>query len=177
VGKKVKINRPPIDIWVSRPKASSCTAFDRKEEREAYLLLSTNDLEYGEVTRKESDEYPAGIVIDQNPRSMIMVEAGTIVNFVVSEGSKVVKTKMGDYRGKPLSSVNEKLKELGFESIDLKYKESTKYKEGIIISQSPEPNAEITLDDTINFVVSKGQGKWKKDRQLFKLFYRPNPKN
>ncbi|HHY13834.1 MAG TPA: Stk1 family PASTA domain-containing Ser/Thr kinase [Thermoanaerobacterales bacterium] len=175
-GEKVKINRPPIDIWVSRgQKQVAVPRLIGKEEREAYLLLSTNDLEYGEVTRKESDEYPAGIVIDQNPRSMIMVEAGTIVNFVVSEGSKVVKTKMGDYRGKPLSSVNEKLKELGFESIDLKYKESTKYKEGIIISQSPEPNAEITLDDTINFVVSKGPGQVEKRQATFQVVLPAKP--
>lgn len=176
-GEKVKINRPPVEIWISKgQKQVPVPYLIGREEREAYLLLSTNELEPGDVIRRESEEYPTGVVIDQNPRSEIMVEAGTKVNFVVSTGSKIKTIKLEDYRGKTISWAKDKLKELGLEPGELKYEESDKYSEGIIIEQNPGPNVEVSQGDAVNFVISKGPGKVEKRRVTFQVVLPAKPK-
>ncbi|HHU69675.1 MAG TPA: Stk1 family PASTA domain-containing Ser/Thr kinase [Thermoanaerobacterales bacterium] len=175
-GEKVKINRPPVEIWVSKgQKQVPVPHLIGKEEREAYLLLSTNELEPGDVIRRESNEYPTGVVIDQNPRSSIMVKAGTEVNFVVSSGPKIKTIKLEDYRGKTISWAKNKLKELGLEPGELKYEESDKYSEGVIIEQNPGPNAEASQGDSVNFVISKGPGKIEKRRVTFQVVLPAKP--
>jgi serine/threonine-protein kinase len=175
-GEKVKINRPPINIWVSKgPKQVPVPNLIGKDEREARILLTTYELKPGEIKQEYSDDYPEGIVMEQNPRAEILVKEGTEVNFVVSKGPEPKMIKTLDFRGNQLELVKEKLKELGLNLGEIKYKESLKYPEGIILEQDPAPNTEILQGQTINFVVSKGPGQEEKRQVTFNVVLPSKP--
>ena len=105
-----------------------------------------------------------------------MVKAGTEVNFVVSSGPKIKTIKLEDYRGKTISWAKNKLKELGLEPGELKYEESDKYSEGVIIEQN-QVLMQRLLGDSVNFVISKGPGKIEKRRVTFQVVYLRNLMN
>jgi serine/threonine protein kinase len=158
-GEQVKQDRPPVSIWVSKgQKQVSVPNLVGYTEREAEVLIETYELKKGSVEPIYSNDYPEGIVIDQNPRADIKVMQGTELNYTVSLGPEPQKQVLPDFRGYNIEEVQKTIIDLGLLPGEIKSEKSDKFAKGIIIGQDPQPKTEVLSQTTINFVVSEGPG-------------------
>lgn len=65
----------------------------------AQNTLVARGLKIGEITEEYSDDYEVGAVVKTNPAASTRVKKGSIVNIVVSKGSKVKYTRVPDLNG------------------------------------------------------------------------------
>ncbi|MDI3534528.1 MAG: eukaryotic-like serine/threonine-protein kinase [Thermosediminibacterales bacterium] len=169
-GENVKIDRPPISIWVSKgPQQVTVPNLIGKDEREAEILLDTYELKKGKVERRYSEEFPEGIVIEQNPRADITVREGTEINYVVSMGKEPLKFILPDFRGQNLDDVKQILADMGLILGEVSYQTSNQFVKGIVLGQLPAPKTEVEEGSQINFVVSEGPGPEREKQVLFKF--------
>ena len=102
-----------------------------------------------------SDE-PEGTILDINPKAGTMVEEKKEIRVIVSRGK--TKSKMPDLEGFELDYANNVLNALGLKINDNGISEqfNDKVPKGQIISQTPKKDTEISSNDKITVVVSKG---------------------
>ena len=101
----------------------------------------------------ESDEYPAGYVIEQSVQAgeILQEEDSILLSVSAKEGSLIVD----DYSGKSFQAVGT---ELTTQEINVEYKalNSSKYEDGKIIRTSPGPGSILEKNDTITIYYSSG---------------------
>lgn len=101
----------------------------------------------------ESDEYPAGYVIEQSVQAgeILQEEDSILLSVSAKEGSVIVD----DYSGKSFQAVGT---ELTAQEINVEYKalNSSKYEDGKIIRTSPGPGSILEKNDTITIYYSSG---------------------
>lgn len=101
----------------------------------------------------ESDEYPAGYVIEQSVQAgeILQEEDSILLSVSAKEGSVIVD----DYSGKSFQAVGT---ELTTQEINVEYKalNSSKYEDGKIIRTSPGPGSILEKNDTITIYYSSG---------------------
>ncbi|GGE65898.1 serine/threonine-protein kinase [Priestia taiwanensis] len=107
-----------------------------------------------DVTEKESDK-PAGEILSQSPTSgKEIVDTDTELKLVISKGPP--KVKMPNVSGWTLSNLNGYAKDNKLK-VEAKEEYSETVEKGVIISQSPAPNAQLGPGETIKVVVSLGK--------------------
>ncbi|MEG6615246.1 Stk1 family PASTA domain-containing Ser/Thr kinase [Peptococcaceae bacterium 1198_IL3148] len=124
---------------------------------EVRLALQNLDFEY---TEEEvfSDKYEAGLVVDQDPGPGEYPK-GTKVALEVSKGAEPKVHPMPTLVGLPLSQAEQKVAELNLILDEPTLTQaSDEYMQGYVISQKPEPGAEITEGEGVSVVVSEGPG-------------------
>lgn len=128
-------------------------------QEEAETALETVELTVGEVTAVYSDAVEAGRIISQDPPEGTPVKelgANTAVNIEVSQGVKPYPVP--DLAGKTIEEALADLADtdtaFSVQSSGEEY--SDEYKEGQIISQTPEAGEELLKGGVITVVVSKG---------------------
>ena len=108
-------------------------------------------VEAGEET---SDQYPEGTVMEMNPKAGDKVKEKGEVRVIVSGGEN--KLKMPDIREYDLDKAGEILSSYGLKITNKTEEYSDSVASGEIISQTPTKDTEITKDQEISVVVSKG---------------------
>lgn len=111
----------------------------------------------GQTEEITSDKIPEGKVVKTNPEAKAIVQKGREVVLYISIGGR--KIKMKNYTNMDYKEAVEALVKLDFKESKIKKKEeySDTVEKGMIISQTPEANSEVTPDKTtVKFVVSKG---------------------
>ena len=107
---RVKINSI-VNIVVSRgPKENQIPLIIGLSEQEALVSISDNGFEPGRIKRENSEEYPEGIVIDQNPMDGLSLPRGTKINFTVSLGPAAKQEKIPTVIGRTIDEAQKYLK-------------------------------------------------------------------
>jgi serine/threonine protein kinase len=120
---------------------------DGKKELEALNLVLV------EGGTEASDE-PAGTILKMNPDAGTMVKEKSQIRVIVSGGA--TKLKMPDLEDYDIDTAKTILKSFGLKITDTSEQFSDNVPKGQIISQSPKKDTEVTADDKITVVVSKG---------------------
>ncbi|GIN70517.1 serine/threonine-protein kinase PrkC [Bacillus sp. J14TS2] len=130
-----------------------------EEYDNAVSMLEEQGLQIGKKEELADEEIPEGAVIKTNPKAGKSVKKGNTVDIYVSTGKE--KVPFADYTSQSLEDVKVILKELGFNVEEIQVEEEFDESEsGTILEQKPSPNTEVIPDEeTISFVVSKGQEK------------------
>ena len=108
-------------------------------------------VEAGEETSKD---YPEGIIIDMNPNSGDKIKENGEVRVIVSIGEN--KLKMPDLLEYDIDKAEEILSSYGLKISNKTEAYSNSVAKGEIISQTPAKDTEITKDENISVVISKG---------------------
>jgi serine/threonine protein kinase len=105
-----------------------------------------------------NNNYPAGVIFEQNPTSGKRIKEGITIKVKVSTGSQTIT--LPDFKNQEAALVYAKLTELG-----LKYETvqetSPTIAEGNVTQTSPGMNETVVSGDTITVFVSSGTGKQK----------------
>ena len=104
---------------------------------------------------ESSDTVPEGTVISQSPENGTMVETGTKVTIVVSQGKESVTVP--DLRRKTESQARQALTDAGLTPGTVTSEYSDEIPEGQVISQSEVAGKTVYSGTTVNFVVSLGK--------------------
>ncbi len=104
---------------------------------------------------ESSDTVPEGTVISQSPENGTMVETGTKVTIVVSQGKESVTVP--DLRKKTESQARQALTDAGLTPGTVTSEYSDEIPEGQVISQSEVAGKTVYSGTTVNFVVSLGK--------------------
>jgi len=101
-----------------------------------------------------SSDYDEGIIIDQNPSPRTEVKEGYTVEVVVSKGKEL--TTVPNLINRDITDIGRLLLEANLTEGKVVYENSDTVPANIVISQDPEPFAEVEVDTPVNIVVSKG---------------------
>lgn len=158
-GQRVKTNRPPIDLIISKgPKASTVPNIIGRTEQEGIALLENSGFEPGRIIRQYSNEVPEGVIIDQNPRAGLTLSEGEMINFTVSLGPELVEVP--NLVGKTLEEAEKILKNQNIAySVSKKTDDAPK---NTVIEQSPRPYELMEPGTSITLVVSNGPAETKR---------------
>ena len=104
---------------------------------------------------QESSEYEKDIIVSQDIEANTQVEAGTVLNLVVSSG-KVEGSAVPDVVGKSEAEAKVALEAEGF-TISKEYSESDTVEKGNVISQSPLGASTAAKGSSVQVVVSSGK--------------------
>ncbi|MDD7043947.1 MAG: Stk1 family PASTA domain-containing Ser/Thr kinase [Anaerococcus sp.] len=102
---------------------------------------------------EESDEYDKGKVMKQDPNSSVLVEPGTTVNLVISEGREV---NVVDLSGLNINNAEEALKEIGLSIGRTTTEYSDTVEKDMIIRQDPKPDSKVQTGTKVDIVISSG---------------------
>lgn len=144
-----------LTIWVSEGPATATIPNLVGQPAETVVVgLSEAYLEPGEVTNVYDEEVPEGAIVATSPEAGTVVDAGSVVDFVVSDGPEP--------REVPLlvdiepEEAAEALEAIGLTVGDLISDYSEEIDEGFVITTEPEPGELVDRDSPVNLVVSKG---------------------
>ena len=121
---------------------------------EAKAALEKLNLVLVEAGEEESEEYPEGQIIKMNPDSGTNVKEKSQIRVIVSSGAD--KLKMPDLLEYDLDKAEEILNSYGLKITNKSEAYSDNVAKGDIISQTPAKDTEITKDQEISVVISKG---------------------
>ena len=120
-------------------------------EAEARAEIREAGLKVGSVTDVESEEEP-GTVLDQSPEAGTMVDVDSTVDLEVAISPVVL---VPDVINQSEESAVAELERAGLE-VSITTAPSDSVDEGFVISQDPDPGAEVEDGDTVNILVSEG---------------------
>lgn len=139
------LEKVPFDDYVGK-------TFDQVKR----LLIDLGYEEEEIIAYEKTSDKPVGEIIEQiQPLADApVIPSETTVIFEISQGPE--KVKLSSLRGLTLDEAKEYLKANQLE-ISVSEEESETVAEGIIISQDPSPNSEMSPNGTVKVVVSKGK--------------------
>ncbi|MCK8823613.1 Stk1 family PASTA domain-containing Ser/Thr kinase [Fuchsiella alkaliacetigena] len=126
-----------------------------KELEAAERKLESLNLGFTVHNEAYHQEIPEGNIISQEPQAGREVRENREVSVVVSQGPRL--TKAPDIIGKSMREARIILDEAELNIGETEAVAHERIPEGEIISQSPEPEAEIAIDSSIDLIVSKGE--------------------
>ncbi|MBI4744588.1 MAG: serine/threonine protein kinase [Actinobacteria bacterium] len=124
---------------------------------EARSELETKGLSVEVVKETYSNVVGAGKIIDQEPQAGEKINEGEKIRVTVSKGGKQIIVP--DVVGRTGEEAGFILGQSGLQIGKTERIFSDTVSEGIVIEQDPKANAKVSLDDTVNIVVSKGEEK------------------
>jgi len=123
---------------------------------ELRVLFSAGDatIQIGDVSYVFNEE-EAGRVLAQDPAPTTEITSITKVNLVISRGPDVERLNVPSFIGLPFELAVSRLSQSGipfvFEVRDAEVDEQS----GIVVSQEPEPNAEIAMSDFVTLTMTR----------------------
>lgn len=162
-GETIKVNHPPISLVISKgPKTGKVPRIIGSSEQDGIAMLTNNGFAVGSISWEYSDEFPEGVILDQNPRADLSLPEGTAINFTVSLGPEIKQSNAPVLIGKTLDDAKKLLEEQKLQIGTITKKSSDAVPENIVMDQSPRPGAPIGPEGTVDVVVSSGPLKIKK---------------
>lgn len=124
---------------------------------DAKIKINQSDLNVSDpVQERNSNEYPAGVVIDQDPKPGAKLSKGSGVVLFVSKGAGV---KVPDLTGLTLDKARAELDKVKLKLGDnVNRVTSTDYLQGQITGQTPAKGTEVQEDTTVQVTISDGPG-------------------
>lgn len=123
-------------------------------EAAATADITDAELTVGTVTEEASDAVAVGLVIRQDPVATTMVDAGTAVDLVVSDGPEPVVVP--DLAGLTQAEAEAAITTAGLVVGTVSTAPSDTVPAGDVISQSPAANTGVEVGSAVDFVVSTG---------------------
>ncbi|HHW02931.1 MAG TPA: Stk1 family PASTA domain-containing Ser/Thr kinase [Thermoanaerobacterales bacterium] len=162
-GETIKVNHPPINLVISQgPKTNRVPRIIGFSEQEGVAALTNSGFTVGSITREYSEEYPEGVIIDQNPRADLLLPEKTAINFTVSLGPEIKQSNTPVLIGKTLDDAKKLLEEQKLQIGTITKKASDAVPENTVMEQNPKPGDLIGPEGTVDLVVSSGPLKIKK---------------
>lgn len=122
---------------------------------DAITELLNQGLVVGKTIKIEDDTIPLDAVIKTNPKAGKKVKEGATIDIYQSSGKN--KINLSNYVGEKITDVEPLLEEMKFKDIVVTEEFSDEVASGIILSQDPIANAEVSPEETvIELRVSKG---------------------
>lgn len=111
------------------------------------------------VSRKQSDKYEEGQIMEQSIKAGELVTKKTKIEVVICSGAKEVT--IPEVAGSTEDEATKALKDLGFESshIEIQLENSDEYENGEVIGTNPPAGETVTVDSRITIIISKGAEK------------------
>jgi serine/threonine-protein kinase len=127
---------------------------------EAKILINKNELNVADpVQERNSNEYPAGVVLDQDPKAGSKLSRGSGVMLFVSKGAQPVNQLVPSLVGLTVDGAKAELDKLKLKlDANAGKATSTEYFAGEIISQSPAKGTEVQEGATVRVILSSGPG-------------------
>ncbi len=122
---------------------------------EARVILSNIGAKFGEIKR-ETNDFEAGLIFSQSPVAGTTIEAGSIVNIMVSTGVEVDKVVVPDIVGKTKNQAIIMLKDAGLSHGAIFSEFSDTVETDVVISQSLESGSQVDEKTIVDFVISMG---------------------
>ena len=138
---------PPADTVTVPPFVGQTLADASISARRANLSSQV-------LSHSTSDRYPKGVVMNQLPESGTKVRQGREVSFIVSDG--IISRLMPDLRYQSMREVSLDLSRTRLQLGKVTYVKSDVVPEGHVITQDPQPLANVLEGDTVTLTVSKG---------------------
>lgn len=138
----------PPATTVTVPSFVGTSLIDANEEL-LRLGLSSQIVEH-----LTSDRYPADTIMNQEPAAGTQVRQGRQVSFVVSSG--IIARSMPDLRYQSMREVGLDLSRTHLALGKITYQRSDEVPEDHVISQQPQPLANVVEGELVNLVVSRG---------------------
>ena len=146
-----------ISVTISKGKAEvSLPDLTGETLREAEIILDNNDLKIGEKEFVYHKEIPNNTIIEQTPKPGEKIEINDKIDLVISKGIEPNLVKMPDLIGTDLASAENKIESNGLKVGNIERKESARFKENQIVSQSYQSGENIPENSRVDLVVSTG---------------------
>jgi eukaryotic-like serine/threonine-protein kinase len=137
------------------PRTATLPALAGRAEQDALADLDAVEVDLEVVVeRRFDDAVAAGLVIATDPSAGGVVEEGSTVTVVVSEGRPPVDVP--DVLGLPLADARQVLADAGLELVVAEEVFDDTAPEGTVIATTPGPTTEVRRGDTVEAVVSLG---------------------
>ncbi len=149
-GRNIAIILSSGPLWSEVPSLINLTV------REAEIILSAADLEWGEIEFDFSEEIERDKIISQSPEPGEEIKSNAMVNVLVSKGSVAHTVRVPNLLGLSEAEAGEILSSLGLELGSVESDSSTRYLKGQISSQDPLSNTPVLEDSKVNIVLSTG---------------------
>ena len=127
----------------------------KKSERNATFLLSNKGLQLGEIIYEFSDVFPAGVVSDQNIPPGTEINPGMYVDLTISSGRFPDRFIVPDIVNRNLKDAKKIIFQSGLTLGAISFDLRDDLLPETVITQSVQPNLEVSQGDTINLIVSK----------------------
>lgn len=128
-------------------------SFIGKTVEEAQAMSDT--LKFKIVSEEVSQDYEAGIIIEQKPQEGVTVKISSDIDIVVSSGIAMIK--MPELQNETTDSAKSKLNNLGIYDITIAQKTDDNTPEGRVISTDPNVNGEMKKGDRVILYISAGK--------------------
>lgn len=122
---------------------------------EAMKVLREAGVQPKEAERKQDRTHPIGTVIYQNPPANAEVKQGRGVYLTVSGGEQMVEVP--NIRAKSIREATFTLERYGLRMGTIHYEPSEEFFENTIIQQEPAAGRRVSLNTSINVIVSQGR--------------------
>ncbi len=154
-GTMVKAGQNIVVIVSRGARTNELPNLQGRTVEEARVLLSNLGAKFGAI-EEENSSFEKGQIILQMPPAGTVVQAGTVVNIVISKGPKIKKVNMPKLIGKTKDEALLLLKEsnLMYGAIDPEYSDTVEI--DYVISQSIAAGTEVDEESIVNFVISLG---------------------
>lgn len=153
--RKVRAGRTVWVVLSTGPEVVTVPNVEGLALREARLTLNERGLRVGRVEERYAPEVPPGQVLQQLPPPETELEAGNLVDLVVSRGGAGVTVILPDFRGQPFSRAEARLAELGLQLGEATPRESSA-PVGQILDQRPAPGTRVPQGSVVELVYSTG---------------------
>ena len=160
-GLPIKVTRP-VEVVVSLgSKTVTVPGVVGLDQYDAVNRLANVGLASGQgVISEYSDQYEAGIVMDQAPQENDVVDEGSAVILTVSKGKQQIISQMPPLIGTTLEQAREELGKVMLTLRDdaINNLGSEVYDAGVVTGQYPAAGVEVKEGDTVRLTVSTGPG-------------------
>ncbi|MGQ0625807.1 MAG: Stk1 family PASTA domain-containing Ser/Thr kinase [Sporichthyaceae bacterium] len=155
-GRKVAKNGVITAVLSAGPERYTVPALSGTSIAEAQNRLRDGNFSPGEIRRAFSDNVAEGLVIKTEPAAGEQLRRDTVVDLVVSRGSRPVEVP--DVVGFSLDEATEILRELGLEpevtEADDDLIDDTDAEPGEVLAQRPDPGSQARRGNTVELVVA-----------------------
>lgn len=124
---------------------------------EAGIILSDAGLKEGRVTEENSENVPAGQIIDQYPAANSPADENDAVDYVISIGPKVTYVPMPNLKGLDVETAKLVIVQNGLTVGEVNEEPSDDVAKGLVIRQSVAPGQEVAQGTSIWMTISSGK--------------------
>lgn len=164
----VKVTRS-VTLTVSQgPEVRTVPDVLGYSENDARIKISQNELLVNEPPQERySDDYPQGVVIEQDPKANTKLSKGSGVTLYISKGPQPKNIQTPDLTGMTVDEARSELAKVKLKLDDtISRTTSYEYLEGQIVSQNPAPDTSADEGSAVQVTVSKGPGPQKRTARV-----------
>ncbi|MCI0513140.1 PASTA domain-containing protein [candidate division KSB1 bacterium] len=126
-----------------------------RSERDAKFIIESARLVLEHTAYEHSSYYPESVVSEQSLKNGQEVKAGTPISIVVSLGRFPDRFLVPEVKGKDLEAAINRIRKAGLTLGTVTYQTETQLLPNTVISQSIEPEQEVSSGTAIDLVVSQ----------------------